>query len=541
MFLRWDAKKWETEAQYTLDVGFNTVRLEGKNEHPEFFETADRLGLMVLAGWECCDKWEAWSYNNDLAVTTPVWTAVDYVTANASMIHEAAMLQTHPSVLAYLVGSDYWPDDTAAPMYVNALKATDWQMPVITSASKRSYAPILGPGGMKMDGPYDWVPPNYWYDTEPSADRLGAAFGFGSEQGAGVGTPDLSSLKKFLSQSDLDDLWKNPNKDLFHMSSATSSFHNRKIYNTALWKRWGAPSSLDDYVLKAQITDYEANRAEFEGFAALWNAKRPATGVIYWMLTGAFPSLHWNIWDYYQHPAGGYFGAKVGSRVEHVAYDYVHKSVYLINRSLDKQGARTVDVQVVDTAGKVTYTTSAKVTTTPNTSKSILSLTSALGNIKDVVFLRLVLSDPATGTVVSRNVYWVSKAIDTLDWPSSEWYVTPVTKYSDYTALNKLATANVSITAAPAAKTGGAKCTSAGTTTIVTLENLSTVPAFFIALNLVDSAGRDVLPVTWTDNYVTLLPKEKISVSVSALPGAAAPVAVLARGKNIPKATVILS
>ncbi|KAJ4410650.1 hypothetical protein N0V85_003936 [Neurospora sp. IMI 360204] len=537
MFLRFSSAKFESEARYVLDLGFNTIRLEGKNEHPQLYEIADRLGIMILAGWECCDKWEAWSYNQDLAVPTPVWSEEDYGIANASMFHEAGMLQSHPSVLGYLIGSDYWPDDKAAPMYVNAVRSQDWQTPVLASASRRGFPAFMGSPGLKMEGPYDWVPPNYWYDTEPSGSRLGAAFGFGSELGAGVGTPDLSSLKKFLSPADLNDLWKNPNKDLFHMSTETSSFHNRKIYNSGLWKRWGAPTSLEDYVQKTQITDYEATRAQFEAYAANWNSKRPATGMIYWMLTGAFPSLHWSIWDYYTHPAGAYFGAKVGSRIEHVAYDYVKKSVFLINRSLDKEGARSIEIQVVDASGKTLYSNTVKTTTKPNTSKEVTSLTSALKNTKDVVFLRLVLSDPSSSKdteVLSRNVYWPSKTVDTLDWDNSDWFYTPVTKYSDYTALNKLAAANVSVTAS---SRGRGQKGHVGSAVRVTLENHSSVPAFFVSLNLVDKEGKDVLPVTWDDNYLTLWPKEKITVEVRPL-GRVESAAVQVVGKNVKGTTV---
>jgi exo-1,4-beta-D-glucosaminidase len=43
-------------------MGMNAIRLEGKMEHPELYGIADRLGLMVMPGWECCDKWEAWKY-----------------------------------------------------------------------------------------------------------------------------------------------------------------------------------------------------------------------------------------------------------------------------------------------------------------------------------------------------------------------------------------------------------------------------------------------------------------------------------------------
>lgn len=60
MFLRFDKKRVEKIFRYMLDMGLNTVRLEGKQEHPELYDLADKMGLMVLAGWECCDKWEAW-------------------------------------------------------------------------------------------------------------------------------------------------------------------------------------------------------------------------------------------------------------------------------------------------------------------------------------------------------------------------------------------------------------------------------------------------------------------------------------------------
>ena len=58
MFLRFDAERFENIAKYMLDMGLNTIRLEGKNKHPELYEITDRLGLMVMAGWECCNKCE---------------------------------------------------------------------------------------------------------------------------------------------------------------------------------------------------------------------------------------------------------------------------------------------------------------------------------------------------------------------------------------------------------------------------------------------------------------------------------------------------
>lgn len=60
IFLRFNEKRIENIFRYMLDMGLNTVRLEGKQEHPELYDLADKMGMMVLAGWECCDKWEAW-------------------------------------------------------------------------------------------------------------------------------------------------------------------------------------------------------------------------------------------------------------------------------------------------------------------------------------------------------------------------------------------------------------------------------------------------------------------------------------------------
>ena len=521
MFLRWDQKKFEAQAQYVLDMGMNTIRLEGKEEQPELYDVADQLGLMVMPGWECCDKWEAWSYNDE--VTATLWDDNDYRTANVSMRHEAAMLQTHPSILAFLVGSDFWPDHKAAAIYVEALHDAGWQNPIICSAAKRGYPEILGPSGLKMPGPYDWVPPNYWY-----GDRLGAAFGFGSELGAGVGTPEMGSLKKFLSKSDLNDLWNKPHKGLYHMSTNVSSFFTRHIYDRGMFNRFGEPTSLEDYLLKAQMMDYEATRAEYEGYAVKWNYGRPATGLIYWMLNNAWPSLHWNQFDYYLHPGGSYFGTKVGARLEHVAYHYNQQEVYLINHSLDKSGARTVEIELMGLDGKSMAKKTVSVDTEPITSKSIAAVP-GMDTLDGVAFLRLILKDG--GDVLSRNVYWVSDKLDELNWDKSSWYSTPVSSFANLKALNNLDTASVS---ASVAKAGS------GSSLKVTLQNKASVPAFFIRLNLVDGDGEDVVPVFWSDNYVTLWPHETLELEVEYPEGSGA-ASVEISGSNVGSKTLSAS
>lgn len=198
------------------------------------------------------------------------------------MLHEATQMQPHPSILAFLVGSDFWPNLTATETYLSALRQTDWHAPIIASASQRGHpAPLLPDSGMKMSGPYDWVPPNYWYQEDPE-DAEGAAFGFGSELGTGVGTPELSSLVRFLSERDLEDLWTRPEKGLFHMSREGTPFWDRGVYDRALVGRYGeqvVAKGLEGYVGFAQVMDYESTRAQFEAFSIRQSAERPATGM----------------------------------------------------------------------------------------------------------------------------------------------------------------------------------------------------------------------------------------------------------------------
>ncbi|RAL11978.1 putative glycosyl hydrolase [Aspergillus homomorphus CBS 101889] len=530
LFLRFNVSRIRTIFRYVLDMGLNTIRLEGKLEQPEFYEMADRMGIMILAGWECCDKWEGWDYNPDGKGIK--WDPTDYTVAFHQMYHESTYLQPHPSLLGFLLGSDYWPNDAAAASYLDALTLTNWSNPIISSASTRGHPSTLPPSGMKMLGPYDWVPPNYWTpDPTPQGVETGTAYGFGSEQGPGVGTPGLSSLSQFLSPGDLQTLWHQPRAGHYHMSTGDSEFYTRALYNTALFQRYGHPTSLEDYLQKAQLIDYEATRAEFDGFALNQNnnATRPATGVIYWMLNSAWPSLHWQLFDFYLRPAGAYFGVKAstaGGATEHLAYDYTSREVSMINHAIVARSTpRTVEIELIAAAdGRTLSKQTVNVPPTdPGTSVSVAHLpddaVAALGD-NGVGFLRLILRDSTPtqqNTRLSRTVYWLSRHNDELDWSRANWYTTPVTKYANFKGLSALKTAavtgKVSKVPHPAAEE---EEDSAQATTLleISLENQADVPAFFLHVTVVGPDGAEIAPVYWSENFVTLFPRERLALMV---------------------------
>ena len=167
LFLRVD------HARLLAELGLNAIRLEGKFVPDAFFDECDARGLMTLPGICCCDSWQRW----------PQWTAESYEVANASMRSQFARLRYHPSVVAFFTSSDQLPPLDVETMYAVGAAAEAFPNPLIAAASAAT-SKLSGPTGVKMSGPYSYVPPNYWLEGAPPAQsRVGGAFGFLTEGG----------------------------------------------------------------------------------------------------------------------------------------------------------------------------------------------------------------------------------------------------------------------------------------------------------------------------------------------------------------------
>ncbi|UFR06446.1 exo-beta-D-glucosaminidase [Streptomyces sp. Go40/10] len=526
-FLRWDRAYVEDRLAYARDLGLNTLRLEGHLEPDEFFDLADRHGLLTLPGWECCDKWEG---EVNPSGSGEKWSDGDHAVAKASMAAEAARLRGHPSVLSFLIGSDSAPDATIERGYLDALRAADWPVPVVPAASEAS-APQLGASGMKMTGPYDWVPPGYWY-----AKREGGATGFNSETSAGPSIPTLDTLRRMMTPAELDTLWKDPEARQYHRSPS-SVFGTLRIYDNALTGRYGAPTSLTDYVRKAQLAQYENVRAQFEAYGRnASDTDRPATGVIHWMFNSGWTSLHWQLTDRYLDQNGAYFGAKKANEPLHIQYSYDDRSVVVVNNRHTPAEGLTARATLFNPDGTRTYDKAVGGVTVDGDGAhgTALTLPSSVSGLARTYLLRLVLTD-ADGTEVSRNVYWLSTRSDTLDWSGTTWYYTPTTRYADLQGLASMDRVPVSASAATRASDGTS-------TTTVTLRRTGsgTTPALLTDVHLVDAQGRPVLPVRWSDNQVSLWPGESVTLTATYrtadLHGSAPSVRV--SGWNTPERTV---
>ena len=501
-FLRWDRTYVEDRLKYALDLGLNTIRLEGHLEPDEFFDLADRYGILTLPGWECCDKWEGQVNGGE---SGDKWTAADYPVAKASMAAEAARLRDHPSVISFLIGSDFAPDATIEKNYLDALESADWPVPVVAAASANS-SPQLGSSGMKMTGPYDWIPPNYWY-----AKREGGATGFNSETSAGPDIPTLDTLRRMMSPAELDTLWKNPNAKQYHRSPS-STFGTLKLYDDALTGRYGAPTSLADYVRKAQLAQYENVRTQFEAYERNANdSSKPSTGVVYWMFNSGWTSLHWQLMDRYLDQGGAYFGARKANEPLHVQYSYDDRSVVVVDNRHSAASGLTVRATLFNPDGTQKYdrTVTGVRVSGDGAHSTPLTLPAAVSGLSTTYLVRLTLTD-ASGKEVSRNVYWLSAKPDTLDWSHTDWYYTPTTSYADLKGISAMAQVPVSATASTDASGETA-------TTTVTVRNTGSgkTPSLLTDVHLVDASGKPVLPVQWSDNEVSLWPGETVTLTAT--------------------------
>lgn len=481
MFFRPQPERQDAQLRYALDMHLNTLRLEGNYENDRFWQKTDSLGLLVMTGWVCCSAWEEW----------PKWGAEQYTVAAASLRDQIRRLRGHPSALVWLNGSDNPPPANVEQMYLAIEQREGWPNPTISSASAKP-AQATGASGVKMTGPYDWVPPSYWLQDSSH----GGAWAYNTETSPGAAVPPIETMRRMIPARDikwpLDSVW------LYHAAGGQFT-HLLDNFNRALSTRYGAPTTAEDYTLTSQLMTYEGERAMFEAYR---RNEYVSTGVIQWMFNNAWPSIYWHLFDWYLRPAGGYFGAKKANEPVHVLYSYDDRSVAVVNggaTSAPLHGAH-LRARMLGLDGSVKFARDTVLDLPADSSLRVFTLpepTGLSGGAAYFVDLRLTSAD---GRPLSTNFYWLSTHPDVLA-DTSTWYVTPVKAYADLTALRGMPGAAVKATArfSSRAGTGEAK---------VTLRNAGPSIAFFLRLQLTGRGGEEALPVLWQDNYVSLLPGE---------------------------------
>ncbi len=473
MMLRPDRKRAETDILYAKHMNLNALRMEAPRGSDYVFDLCDEHGIMLIVGWCCCSPWERWNR----------WTPHMADVAEASWKDQVIRLRNHPSVIDWLLGSDNPPPRDIEQRYINVLNSFDGTRPVQSSATQDS-SDILGYTGLWMGpypGVYSYFPPSYWYGKME----------FNTEAGpSGEQIPPLESLRKMM-----------PESDLWPISESWNIRLHNQFYpaaRKALFSRYGTPSDVEEYAKKSQIFQKEASRAMFEAFA---RNKYRSSGIIYWMYNSAWPTMYWQLYDYYLTPNGAFYGAKEACEPLHIQYSYDDSTVYAINGYYHDILDCRASVSLYNFDMEKKYSADFTFDLKADESKKISDVPWPSG-LSDVYFLKLDLAD-SSGETVSSNFYWLSAKGD---------------ENADFTGLDTLPEVTLEVTILSLNKNNGKFILEAE------IRNNSTSLAFALNPKILNADTRDlVLPVFWDSNYFSLIPGEirkvKAEFSVENLEG----------------------
>jgi exo-1,4-beta-D-glucosaminidase len=489
LLFRSDTARDASIMQYTKDLGLNLLRWELKIADDTMIERADREGMPVMLGWMCCAQWEHWE----------LWSAEDQWVARASLRARLRELRSHPSVAIWANGSDGLPPDEVLNDYHQIIRESHWQNAVVDTVSHVNRAS----SGIHMAGPYVWRPPYYWF-----SDKYGAARGSSAEEGDNETIPPLESLKKFIPA---DKLWPINEAWFFH-SGANEGNNLLENVQRVINHRYGPSSSVEEFSRKAQLAHYEDVRAQYESYVTHWDNRKMT---IHWMMNNPWPSLFGHLFDNYFKQGGGYFGAKKALRPLTVVWDYYagrdrsSANVYVANQTSEVREKLRVSVAFYNLDGTQKFSKEIEGFSVGAHASAKAITVGRIPRIGPTYFVRCDLRDE-NGTLLSDNVYWASTTDDDLgDAKKDEQFKTDLAHWADMSAVNNMPKAEVGVTSSVAWKDDTGLAT-------ITLSNNSSHVAFFLRAEITKGQdGQEVLPITYDDNYVTVFPHEKRTITAT--------------------------
>jgi beta-mannosidase len=218
---------------------------------------------------------------------------------------------------------------------------------------------------------------------------------------------------------------------------------------------------------------------------------KSTTGVITWMSHPAQPSFVWQLYHYDLEPSAALYAVKKASETVHVQFNEENRAIEVVNNRPDALNPLTVKALIYRLDGTLDSQKTYAVAQIPASSTIEAAPIEVSARISPLYFIKLELND-ASGQLLSSNFYWQHVAQD------------------QFEGLMSLPT--VTLDAAASARADGEK-----TVLTVTLHNNTSHVALLAHLQLhQQKSGRRVLPVFYSDNYISLVPGESSTVSIEA-------------------------
>lgn len=473
IFMQDTPESLKAQLDMVCDMGLNCIRFEniwGKDD--EVYNLCDRMGILSMVGWSCHWEWKSYC---GIPETKGYGCINDPKTEKLAVRYfrdQVIRLRNHPSLICWLTGSDRIPNERLEKQYLAIYKKLEYR-PYVCSA--KGLTSLAGPSGMKMEGPYEFVGPDYWYiDT-----KRGGAYGFNTETGPGLNLPQLESMRRMVGE---DQLWPQGKNWALHCTASSSNMNTTAFQIKSMEGLYGKASGVDEYFYRAHAMDYNSERAMFEAFRC--NLPR-TTGIVQWMLNSAWPSIYWQLYDWYGIPTAGYYGVKKACKPIQLVYNYGDASVYAVN---DAVPSATIDakIRVYDTASRLIREESRRITSLEREPLKVF------GDIFGPCYLSVEF---VLDGKVEENFYCISGSNNVYDWQHADWWGVDILQYADLSYMCRLPEASVRM---------DVNKTADGYDVILT--NKADCIAYQNILKALDANGQLIPGVFWEDNFVSLRP-----------------------------------
>lgn len=463
------------EAQMRLhrDANYTIVRnWVGQSTSEDFYDLADRYGLLV---WDEFFQPAAGLDSGRERGETGEQDLSDISLYLANVREKVLRFRNHPSIALWCGRNEGAPSPKfMADRLVEIMAELD---------PTRAFQPDSDAGrGVRSGGPYWWQPPASYY-TEGRGAPLTP---FKTEIGS-VSIPTLEAIHAMMPATDAE---RFPNDDWAEHDFATGGGNNHSAqYLTTLESRYGDISTLPRFVRAAQMANYEAYRALYEGrFAKLFN---PSNAVITWMSNPAQPSLTWQIYSYDLEPFASFFAVKNACEPLHVQMNQNDFHLVIVNHGPSPIGGLKYRARILDLDGRTLDDQTRDIGTAAASAATDLGALPFPAALSPVHFVRLDLMDG--GRARSSNFYWRNAAAP-----------------DDLRALDSLPL--VTLDADVTREDAGGKVRLE-----VTLTNSSSQVALLAHVQLRNQrTNQRVLPAFYSDNYVSLVPGERRTITIEA-------------------------
>ncbi len=485
IFLRDTPESIARQVAYVKDMNLNCIRFEniwGKDD--SVYDLCDREGVLALVGWSCQWEWESYCGLPEVGHFGCINTPEAEDLAVAYFRDQVVRLHNHPALIGWLTGSDRIPNPGLEARYLEIYAAEEYRPYVCSAKNMESTA---GWSGTKMEGPYEYVAPDYWYLDR----KAGGAFGFNTETGIGANLPQSESLRRMIPEGEL---WPAGEAWDYHCTASSSAMNSMKMLSSVIAGQYGEAADFADFVRKAHAVDYDGTRAMFEAF----RARMPeATGIVQWMLNSAWPSLYWQLYDWYGVPTAGYYGTKKACEPIQLIFDYADRRVHAVSECPERRVLNAA-VLVYDEQSRLLGGDRREITLDYRGNVPVFDLKRYDGRPH---FVALSLTAP-DGTPVSDNFYCIPAKGTEYVWNRTNWYLTPIARQPDLRFAFAREPADVELSVSPGAGEYA-----------VTLTNRSQVISYMNVLKAKDADGRLVVPAFWSDNFFPLLPGQTKTVT----------------------------